>query len=64
MKELVKRYALPAAVAVLVVVWLYFVATVLLGVDAPAGLTVAMMVAGLVAGVVAFVWVSRHGRSV
>ena len=64
MKALLARYALPVAVAVLVVVWLFFVATILFDLDAPQGVTVAMMIAGLAAGIVAFVWVSRHGRSV
>lgn len=64
MKALLARWALPVAVAVLVVVWLYFVATILFDLAAPQGVTVGMMVAGVVAGIVAFVWVSRHGRSV
>ncbi len=63
MKDVAKRIALPIAVAVLIVVWIFLVATVVFGLAAPGWLTIAAMVAGLVAGIIAFVWFSRNARS-
>lgn len=55
--------ALPVAVAVLIVVWLFFVATVLFGVEAPGSVTLGMTALGLVTGIALFFWFNRHSRS-
>lgn len=63
MKDRAQRIALPVAVVVLIVVWIFLVATVVFDVAAPGWLTVAAMIAGIVAGIGAFVWFTRNARS-